>query len=181
MAAEITIAKLLEVKEHLDDQQDDTFYKCVICGNGYLVLGPKEGCIICDVCKGKDNEQIDVKDILEARADIKCDPEFAKMGCLACPQKDNCKPSIEQELEAGLVEAGGKSCDAWYIRGEDGQPAKGPCTRIFLPMAKYREICNIHKSDLVTFGENGDWVKFHDIPVHGILNLDKIKYCSCGD
>jgi len=48
------------------------------------------------------------------------------------------KPTIEQELESGLIE--GSMNDGYWRDTGDGKYAC--CTRIFLPMAKYGKWCD---------------------------------------
>ncbi|KKL47362.1 hypothetical protein LCGC14_2336300 [marine sediment metagenome] len=74
------------------------------------------------------------------------------------------KPSLEQELEAGLAK-----------HGYESEQGEGSCAYIYLPMAKYKEWqrhMNRH-SDI-----DSVWSTFHDIPVYSYSG-DKIKYCSC--
>ncbi len=85
------------------------------------------------------------------------------------------KPSIEQELESGLVYGNNGH---WYVI--DGDRAKGapikkdPCTRIFLPAAKYEEW---HKSQKPLIGSDVRLAVFHDVPVFSYSG-DKTIFCT---
>ena len=81
------------------------------------------------------------------------------------------KPTIEQELEAGLVKFNSNS----NRRG-------GNCTRIYLPAEKYEEFekrCVMPESidDGCDYWPNTDSCTFHDIPVIS-TNESEIHYCT---
>ena len=71
------------------------------------------------------------------------------------------KPTIEQEIEAGLYGGGG----LWYVRSDDGIGDR--CTRIYLPEGKYDEYVG-------TGPKEG--VMFHGIPVY--CGGPDIHYCT---
>ncbi len=81
------------------------------------------------------------------------------------------RPTIAQELEHGLTKTG---------QLHDGVGNYKPCTRIFLPAAKWKEFLRHNDYDVnyIEFSEELDTPTFHDIPVYSYSG-DEIIYCCC--
>ncbi len=87
-------------------------------------------------------------------------------------------PSIEQELESGLEKGRG----VYYVKFDKRgymypYLSRIPCTRIFLPAAKYEEYKVIFAKECISDVDLELPIEFHDIPVFS-TNDKVITYCT---
>jgi hypothetical protein len=80
------------------------------------------------------------------------------------------KPTIEQEIEAGLE----------FVDGEafSKDNLAMPCTQIYLPATKYEELAT--QTPLCTENDKTYWYPKNggQIPIYSVERLDKIHYCT---